>query len=72
VKVAVSFAAFALLPAMTGPLAAAERRLEVSLCSGDSLSIPLRGAPAPDEGPKPCCAKGCHSSSCRKRFDRAQ
>lgn len=67
-----SFAILALLPAMTGPLAAADRSLEVALCNGGSLSIPLRGNPAPEDGSKPCCAKGCHSSSCRKRVDRAQ
>jgi len=72
VKAAALFGALALLPAMTGPLAAAEQRLEVALCNGGSISIPLGGQPAPEEGSKPCCAKGCHSSSCRKRFDRAQ
>ena len=71
-RAATLFAALALVPAMAGPLAAAERNLEVALCSGGSMSLPLGGAPAPEEGSKPCCAKGCHSSSSRKRFDRPQ
>jgi hypothetical protein len=57
---------------MTGPLAAAERSLEVVLCSGGSVSLPLDGAPSPEDESRPCCAKGCHSSSSRKRIDRAQ
>ena len=69
---AAALALLALLPAMTGPLAAAERSLEVALCNGGSLSLPLGGTPAPAEGSRPCCAKGCHSSSSRKRFDRTQ
>ena len=71
-KAAAFFAILTLLPAMTGPTAAQERQLDVALCNGGSLSIPLNGAPEPADGSKPCCAKGCHSSSCRKRFDRAQ
>jgi hypothetical protein len=71
-RAAALFAALALLPAMVGPLAAAERSLEVALCNGGSVSLPLGGEPAPEEGSRPCCAKGCHSSSSRKRFDRTQ
>ena len=66
-------AAIALLPAMTGPLGGAEQRsLDVSLCAGGTVSLPLEESPAPRDGTAPCCAKGCHSSSSRKRLDRAQ
>ena len=67
------FAAVALLPAMTGPLGGAQQAsLQVLLCGGGAMSLPLEGSPAPGEGTAPCCAKGCHSSSSRKRLDRAQ
>jgi hypothetical protein len=67
------FAAIALLPAMTGPLAGTEpASLQVALCAGGAVSIPFEDSPAPRDGIAPCCAKGCHSSSSRKRFDRAQ
>ena len=67
------FAAIALLPAMAGPFANAERQsLQVSLCAGGAISIPLEESPVPQDGTAPCCAKGCHSSSSRKRLDRAQ
>jgi hypothetical protein len=71
--VAAFFAAVALLPAMTGPLGTAERTsLQVLLCGGGAMSIPLNGPTAPQDGTAPCCAKGCHSPSCRKRLDRTQ
>lgn len=67
------FAAIALVPAMTGPLGGAEAQsLRLALCGGGAVSIPLEGSPAPQDGTAPCCAKGCHSSSSRKRLDRAQ
>jgi hypothetical protein len=73
VTAAALFAAVALLPAMTGPLGGAERTsLQMLLCGGGAVSLPLDGLPAPKDGTAPCCAKGCHSPSCRKRFDRAQ
>ena len=66
-------AAIALLPAMTGPLGGAEHRsLNLSLCAGGTVTLPLEGSPTPQDGTAPCCAKGCHSSSSRKRLDRAQ
>jgi hypothetical protein len=67
-----SFAALALLPAMAGPLPAAQAAtLNLALCSGGSMSIPAE-APGPANGNSPCCAKGCHNGSSRKRLDRAQ
>jgi hypothetical protein len=67
------FAALALLPAMTGPIGGAEQAsLQVLLCGGGAMSTPLEGSPAPRDGTAPCCAKGCHSSSSRRRLDHAQ
>ncbi|HUD29950.1 MAG TPA: hypothetical protein VMQ93_13840 [Novosphingobium sp.] len=68
------FGALALLPAMVGPLEAEARTLAAPLC-GDAgtmmVPIPVRDAPpGPPQGP--CCAKGCHSDSKRKRLDRTQ
>ncbi|GGB89152.1 hypothetical protein GCM10011494_04350 [Novosphingobium endophyticum] len=64
--------ALALVPAMIGPLQAEARSLVAPLCGGASLSIPVapEGPPGPSQGP--CCAKGCHAGSCRKRLDRPQ
>ena len=68
-----SFAALALLPAMVGPIVpqAQAGALSLALCGGGTLSIPLN-SPAPANGSSPCCAKGCHNGSSRKRLDRAQ
>jgi hypothetical protein len=71
--VAALFAAVALLPAISGPVASGERSsLQVLLCGGGAMSLPIGGSPPPQDGTAPCCAKGCHSPSCRKRLDRAQ
>lgn len=44
--------------------------IHVLLCTGDgavrSVTIPLDPA-APPAGGNPCCAKGCHTGSSRKR-----
>lgn len=61
----------ALVPAMTGPIAAQQGAAIVALCGGGSISIPLGGAPAPGDGNAPCCAKGCHSGQSRKRLGHA-
>lgn len=67
------FAAIALLPAIAGPVGGAEQRsVAAPLCGGGMTSNPLDRVPAPLDGSAPCCAKGCHSSSSRKRFDRRQ
>lgn len=66
------FGALALLPAMIGPLEAEARVLAAPLCNGGTVSLPTapEGPPSPSQGP--CCAKGCHAGSSRKRLDRPQ
>lgn len=68
------FALAALVPAMTGPVAAETGgEMTIRLCNGGMVSIPLDDAPsAPGESNTPCCAKGCHSGQSRKKLDRAQ
>jgi hypothetical protein len=66
-------AALALFPAMIGPLEAEARGIAAPLCGGGVLTIPTGSTDAPPGPPQgPCCAKGCHSSSSRKRLDRSQ
>lgn len=63
----------ALLPAMIGPLAAEAHTLVAPLCGGGTMmipAVPADGPPGPPQGP--CCAKGCHTGSSRKRLDRTQ
>ncbi|WP_067738438.1 hypothetical protein [Novosphingobium naphthalenivorans] len=63
----------ALLPAMIGPLEAEARGIIAPLCGGGVVTIPAAptdGPPGPPQGP--CCAKGCHTGSSRKRLDRSQ
>lgn len=62
----------ALVPAMVGPLEAEARTLVAPLCNGGAMAIPAvpDGPPGPPQGP--CCAKGCHAGSSRKRLDRSQ
>lgn len=63
----------ALLPAMIGPLQAEARGIIAPLCGGGFVTIPSSPAdtpPGPAQGP--CCAKGCHTGSSRKRLDRTQ
>lgn len=61
------FCTLALLPAMIGPLEAEARVLAAPLCNGGTVTIPAApaGPPGPQQGP--CCAKGCHAGSSRKR-----
>jgi len=67
------FGALALLPAMVGPLEAQGRSLALPLCGGAALAIPMPAGDAPPGPPQgPCCAKGCHCDSKRKRLDRSQ
>ncbi len=61
-------AVVALVPAMVGPLPAAEgsvNEIVLSLCNGGTITIPGQSAPAAP-GTQPCCAKGCHNGE-RKR-----
>jgi len=69
----VLFSSCALLPAALGS-AAVRAETFVMLCSGAALALalPLSAPAIPGSGDAPCCTKGCHSGSCRKRIDRAQ
>jgi hypothetical protein len=64
------FGALALVPAMVGPLQAEARELVAMTCDGGAVSVPVPAPLGPPQGP--CCAKGCHSDSKRKRLDRSQ
>ncbi|HMO69220.1 MAG TPA: hypothetical protein PKD92_07860 [Novosphingobium sp.] len=66
------FGLLALGPAISGPAPARAEVLMLALCGGGVVSLPLAPASAPGVPQGPCCAKGCHSSSSRKRFDRSQ
>jgi hypothetical protein len=69
----VLFAALALIPAMIGPVQSSSiRTITVALCEGGTMAIPVGGSPSGPESKGACCEKGCHSSSSRKRLDRAQ
>ncbi len=69
-------AATALIPAVAMPQSgfakAGSNGLIVALCGGGTVTVPLDGPAAPGNGSSPCCAKGCHSGSSRKRLDRTQ
>jgi len=62
----------ALIPAAVGPLPASARSFAVALCGGGSVTLPASPAGGPADPPAPCCAKGCHGGSQRKRIDRSQ
>lgn len=62
----------ALIPAMVGPLPAAAKGIAVPLCNGGTVSIPTAPADPPGPVQGPCCAKGCHGASTRKKLDRSQ
>ena len=71
-RYAVMFALGSLVPAAVNaavPLTGG--RLEIALCTGSgaarTISIPLTPGGAPGPGETPCCAKGCHTNSSRKR-----
>lgn len=68
-RIAPAFALLALLPAV---LNAAPRSLTVvaASCAGGSVTItvPLKPGAPERGGDQPCCAKGCHTGSSRKRF----
>jgi hypothetical protein len=71
-RIAAGFALLALLPAA---LSAAPPSLTITApsCAGAStiITVPL-GPDAPTrDGDQPCCAKGCHTGSSRKRYSCA-
>jgi len=69
----IPFAIIALVPAMTlNPVASQARAMQVPLCGGGVLSVPLSGQGLPGGDNAPCCAKGCHTGSSRKRLDKSQ
>lgn len=64
------FAAFAMIPGLCGPIIARATVIEVSLCEGGTMQLPLRDQPAPPAA-EPCCAKGCHLQRKRASPDPA-
>lgn len=66
------FGLVALGLAMSGPAPARAEVLVLALCGGGMVSLPLAPASPPGEPQGPCCAKGCHGPSSRKRFDGSQ
>ena len=69
-------AMLAMIPAAINPAVAAtpaSMTIAVATCAGKArlLILPIgNGRPAPADQP-PCCNKGCHGSSCRKRSSGA-
>jgi hypothetical protein len=70
IRAAQLFAIFAMLPAMCGPVAGREPTIDLALCGGGVITVPLGGAPAAPAG-EPCCAKGCHNQRKRTRSEPA-
>ena len=66
------FGLMALVPAaMNVSAAAAGASILVPVCTGDGqvhmMNVPVDGNQGPGSANSPCCAKGCHSGSSRKR-----
>lgn len=64
----------ALLPAAVGATPA-RTALEVPVCGGGMVTLPLAQQEIPGAQQPGCCAKGCHTGGARRRqrrFDRAQ
>jgi hypothetical protein len=73
-RVTTLFALAALVPAACNAAPAIAASLLVPLCSGDGqvrmVEVPAgNGAPGSDQAP--CCVKGCHAGSSRKRLMRS-
>lgn len=62
------FAALALVPVMIGPLPAAAETITAKLCNGGTITIPVGGAPAGEDGN--CHPKGCHAGTCRQKAEQ--
>lgn len=58
-------AAFALIPALIGPLPQDQRSITIALCSGGTATIPLGGKER--ERQRECDREGCHAGSCRQK-----
>lgn len=71
----IALALTALIPAISGPIPIANGpavMLEMLLCNGGTMSLPVeRDTPAVPAS-TPCCAKGCHSRKRSAGFDPAQ
>lgn len=63
-----ALAILAIVPLITGPLPdEGENTLTMTLCGGDSITIPLGDQ---DEMPaSDCHQKACHAGNCRKQLD---
>ncbi len=72
-RAAIVFAVIAVIPAMSGPVAAESGGgAMIALCGGGAMAAPFDQPPARGEGNSACCAKGCHSGQCRKKASRTQ
>lgn len=60
----------ALLPAALNAKAPASVTILAATCDGAEHALTIPIAPAPPSRPdgQPCCAKACHTGSCRKRL----
>ncbi len=65
------FGLIALLPAALGAAAPSGPTLAVSLCSGASVRVIEVPLEKPGRKQAPCCAKGCHGGSSRKKLAKA-
>ena len=63
-------AAITLFPAMAGPLSAAQAHVMIPLCGSGASGGGVPAVPEAPPGSGPCCAKGCHGGSTRKRAAR--
>lgn len=63
------FALWALLPAALGGAVPRTMAMIVPSCGGGTVTlvIPLRPGVPRDDSDQPCCAKGCHTGSSRKK-----
>lgn len=66
----------ALVPAMAGPLALSgdgrAGQLDIVLCHGGTIAIPLERGGPPAIAPSVCCAKGCRRRDKRHALDPEQ
>lgn len=73
-RAALLLALLALLPATLDAKAPATFTLVAATCGGSQHALPIPvapSAPTKQDG-QPCCAKACHTGSCRKRIQRAR
>ena len=63
-------AAIALVPLAIGPLPQDEQVLNVALCFGGSISIPI--GDKDKDRKRDCHQQGCHAGNCREKPKRAK